>query len=300
MSKSTLLASFWLASFWLAPFWLAIAATATACGKSNRTVLQNKGSDTMLEVAQVWAEKFHQARSDIGVSVTGGGSSVGVAGIINGTVDLANCSREMSADEIAQAKAHNHTPVKHHVGYDGIAIFVHKDNPLASITMEQLKQIYVDGGTITKWSQLGVKMLEGRDNIVVISRQANSGTYEYFKESVLGGKKANFRLGTLDMNGSKDVVDQVVRTPSAIGYSGLAYGKGVDVRMLPVSGMPEQTPIAPSIDTVLDKTYPISRPLFMYTSGEPQGAAKDYLEWIKHDDGQRILMDLGYPPLRKL
>ncbi|HEX5054721.1 MAG TPA: phosphate ABC transporter substrate-binding protein [Planctomycetota bacterium] len=290
MLKSTLFAS----------LCLALGAAFTACGKSNRTVLQNKGSDTMLEVAQVWAEKFHEARPDIGVSVTGGGSSVGVAGIINGTVDIANCSRAMTDQEIADARSRKHDPVQHQVGFDGIAIFVHKDNPIASITIEQLKQIYVDGGTITQWSQLGVKMPEGRDKIVVISRQANSGTYEYFKESVLGGHKANFRLGTLDMNGSKDVVDQVVKTQQAIGYSGLAYGKGVDVKMLPVSAKEGQPAVAPSIDTVLDKTYPISRPLFMYTSGPPTGATKEYLEWITGDDGQRILFDLGYPPLRKI
>jgi phosphate transport system substrate-binding protein len=279
-----------------------------ACGGS-RILIQNKGSDTMLEVAQKWAEKFHEeqaalakleGRPAVGVSVTGGGTSVGVAGIINGTADIANCSRRLTAKEIEDARAHQHEPVEHHVGYDGIAIFVHIDNPLASITMEQLKQIYIEGGTLTKWSQLGVTIRGGRDEIVVVSRQSNSGTYEYFKEAVLGGKKANFRIDTLDMNGSKDVVDQVLKTPSAIGYSGLAYGKGGGVKMLPVTTKEGQPAVAPSIDTVLDKSYPISRELFMYTNGSPQGAAKEYLEWIISDAGQRVLVELGYPPLRKL
>lgn len=271
-----------------------------AANGQGRTLLQNKGSDTMLEVAQRWAEEFHKVRPDVGVSVTGGGSNVGVAGIIDGTTDIANCSRRLNDDEMKLAREHKHEPVEHHVGYDGIAIFVHKDNPIQALTLEQIKQIYVDSGTITKWSQLGVTMPAGRDEIVRISRQANSGTYEYFKEAVLGGKKANFRLGSIDMNGSKDVVDNVAKTVSAIGYSGLSYGKGADVRMVPVKKADDQPAVMPTIDTVLDKSYPISRPLFMYTIGEAKDATKAYLEWIKGDDGQKVLMNLGYPPLRKV
>lgn len=282
----------------LVPLFLATGSMLCACG-GPRTLIQNKGSDTMLEVAQKWAEKFHELRPEIGVSVTGGGTSVGVAGIINGTADIANCSRRLTTDEIDAAKQKQHDPVEHHVGYDGIAIFVHKDNPLTSITMDQIKQIYVDGGSLTKWSQLGVTIPGGRDEIVVVSRQSNSGTYEYFKEAVLGGKKANFRIDTLDMNGSKDVVDLVMKTASAIGYSGLAYGKGVNLKMLPVTTKPGQPAVTPSIETVLDKSYPISRELFMYTNGKPQGATKEYLDWILSEAGQRVLMELGYPPLRK-
>ena len=278
----------------------ALAITLSSCSKSSRILLQNKGSDTMLEVAQRWAEEFRKVKPEVGVSVTGGGSSVGVAGIINGTVDIANCSRKFTEDEIKDAVAQKHEPVEHHVGYDGIAIFVHKDNPIESLTLEQIKQIYVDGGTISKWSQLGVTMPADRDEIVRISRQANSGTYEYFKEAVLGGKKANFRLGSLDMNGSKDVVDNVAKTVSAVGYSGLSYGKGAPVRMVPVKKAADQPAVMPTIDTVLDKSYPISRPLFMYTIGAAKDATKDYLTWILSDAGQRVLLELGYPPLRKL
>ena len=278
----------------------ALAITLSNCSKSSRILLQNKGSDTMLEVAQRWAEEFRKVKPEVGVSVTGGGSSVGVAGIINGTVDIANCSRKFTEDEIKDAVAQKHEPVEHHVGYDGIAIFVHKDNPIESLTLEQIKQIYVDGGTISKWSQLGVTMPADRDEIVRISRQANSGTYEYFKEAVLGGKKANFRLGSLDMNGSKDVVDNVAKTVSAVGYSGLSYGKGAPVRMVPVKKAADQPAVMPTIDTVLDKSYPISRPLFMYTIGAAKDATKDYLTWILSDAGQRVLLELGYPPLRKL
>jgi phosphate transport system substrate-binding protein len=273
--------------------------TLLGCGKSDRVMIQNKGSDTMLEVAQAWAETYGQDKPNLSIAVSGGGSQVGVSGIIDGTVDIANCSRELKPKEIEAARQKGNEPLAHHVGYDGIAIYVHKDNPLQSISMEQLKQLYVENGTITKWSQLGVTPPEGMsDDIILVSRQSNSGTYEYFRESVLGDKSANFRLGTRDMNGSKDVVDLVSKTKSSIGYSGLSYATA-QVRMLPVVGK-SGGPVAPSIDTVLDKSYPIARPLFMYTIGEPKGETLTYLDWIKSDAGQKVLVQNGYPPLRKL
>jgi phosphate transport system substrate-binding protein len=209
------------------------------------------------------------------VSVSGGGSGVGISGIIDGTVDIANCSREMHASELARAAANGHHPVQHKVGYDGIAIYVHKDNPLAAISIAQLREVFGEGGKITKWSQLGVTMPAGTtDDIVLVSRQNNSGTYEYFKEHVLGG--ANMRLGTRDQNSSKDVVELVSSVPAAIGYSGLAYATPA-VRTLPVRMKDDSAPVVPSVDSVLDSTYPIARPLFMYTQGEPTRAGQDAL-----------------------
>lgn len=277
----------------------ALALGATSCSKSNRTLIKNMGSDTLLEVAQSWAEHYRDVREDVSIAVTGGGSGRGITAMIDGAVDIANCSRAMKDKELKAAKDKGQNPIQHHVGYDGIAIFVHKDNPMESISIEQLKQIYVDGGTAKKWSDLGVKMPDGVDDtIVVISRQSNSGTYEYFRESVLG-KEDNFRLGTRDLSGSKDVVDAVINARTSIGYSGLAYATD-EVKMLPVVAKVGGQPVTPSIDTVIERSYPISRPLFMYTNGEPQGAVKEYLDWIKSDVGQRILLDNGYPPLRKL
>jgi phosphate transport system substrate-binding protein len=277
---------------------LALAVGAAACGDGKTVEIQNLGSDTMLEVAAAWADAYHLLRLDVDVSLSGGGSAVGITGIIDGTVDIANCSREMDASEIARAEANGHHPVQHMVGYDGIAIYVHKDNPLASITVAQLREVYAEGGKITKWSQLGAKMPAGTtDDIVLVSRQNNSGTYEYFQEHVLG--KANFRLGTRDQNGSKDVVDLVSGVPAAIGYSGLAYATPA-VRILPVRADEDSPAVVPSIDSVLDRSYAIARPLFMYTQGEPQGEVKEYLAWIVSDAGQRVLQKKGYPPLRKL
>ncbi|MBK8097722.1 MAG: phosphate ABC transporter substrate-binding protein [Planctomycetes bacterium] len=291
----------------------ALLVAITACGKKETPgttgttppaeqgkgrALQIKGSDTMLEVAQAWAETYRTVKPGVKISVGGGGSGGGIAGIINGTVDIATSSRKFTAEETAEAKKHGHDPVEFHVGYDGIAIFVHKDNPIQSISLEQLAQIYGDGGSISKWSDLGVTLPGGGDKIVMVSRQNNSGTYEYFKEAVL--HKQNFKMGTLDQNGSKDVVDQVSKTKASIGYSGLSYGKGADVKMVPVIAKAGTAPVPPSIATVLDKTYPISRPLLMYTSGQPQDEAKAYLEWIVSDAGQHVLLELGYPPLRTL
>ncbi len=289
----------------------AVVATLAACSKPDqsgqqsqnpgqpqgRILIQNKGSDTMLEVAQAWAETYADIETNVGIAVAGGGSQVGVTGLIDGTVDIANCSRAFKPEEVEAARKKGHDPVQHLVGFDGIAIYVHKDNPIAEITLDQLKAIYADGGNVTKWSQLGVKLPSGEDDMVLVSRQSNSGTYEYFREAVLG-KTTNFRLGTRDMNGSKDVVDLVSKVTSGIGYSGLSYATD-QVRMVPVVNKDKKA-VTPSIDAVLEGTYPIARQLFMYTIGEPKGAVAKYLDWIKSDAGQRVLMDRGYPPLRKI
>ncbi|MFO1077523.1 MAG: PstS family phosphate ABC transporter substrate-binding protein [Planctomycetota bacterium] len=272
------------------------------CGPSTKEI-QNVGSDTMLEVAGAWAEAYMGAHKDqdghplVAISVSGGGSGVGIKNLIDGDVDVANASRAMKPEEIQQAEKNGVEPIQHKVGYDGIAIFVHRDNPIQSITIEQLKEMFGDGGKLSKWSEIGVDLGKDADPIVFVSRQNNSGTYEYFKESVLGGEKARYKRECNNLNSSKDVVDFCAKTKGAIGYSGLAYASD-KVRMVPV--VKGDKAIAPSIDTVIDGTYPISRPLFMYTKGEPQGDVKHYLDWIKSDDGQRVLMKKGYPPLRKL
>ena len=184
-------------------------AEGDATAPKSGGMLQNKGSDTMVNMAQALAEEYRKVKPEVAIAVSGGGSGTGIAALENGTVDIANASREIKAEENEKIKTKTgKEPVQHIVAYDGLAIYVHKDNPIQSITKEQLKQIYLDKGTITKWSQLGVKVPDGMgDDIILVSRQSNSGTYEYFREAVLGDKKANFRLGTRDMNGSKDVVE---------------------------------------------------------------------------------------------
>jgi len=264
---------------------------------ADRTVIQNKGSDTLVNVAQAWAEAYRDVKPDVAIAVSGGGSGTGIAAMINGTVDIANASRKMKSKEKDAAKKKGQNPVEHVVGYDALAVYLHKDNPAKSLTFEQLKDVYIRDGKATKWSDLGLKVPGCKsDKIVVVSRQNNSGTYAYFKKAVLG-KKGKFRQGTLDMHGSKDVVDLVEKTACAIGYSGLAYATD-HLKMVCISKKDGDACVNPSVATASDRSYPIARPLFMYTNGEPAGEIKTYLDWAKSDTGQCILLKKGYAPIR--
>lgn len=267
---------------------------ASCGGGEQRQVIQNKGSDTLVNVAQAWAEAYQTVNPSVVVAVSGGGSGTGIAALINGTVDLANASRAIKEKEEQLAIENGHNPVQHIVGYDALAIFLHHDNPLGEISLEQLAGIYGDGGEITRWTDLGIEVpgCQGQE-IVVVSRQNNSGTYAYFREAVL--EKSDFKLGTRDMHGSKDVVDLVEKTPCAIGYSGLAYA--TDHINLPcVSRDTGGACTVPTVETAVDGSYPIARPLFMYTNGEPTGVVGEYLNWIKSDEGQCIILAKGYAP----
>ena len=281
------------------------AAVIASQTVSARTIIQNKGSDTLVNVAQAWAETYPTINPDVVVAVSGGGSGTGIAAMINGTVDIANASRSMKPKEIKQAKDSGQNPVEHVVGYDALAVYIHNDNPAKSLSFHQLARVFGRGGDATKWSDLGLKIPGcGSDQIVVVSRQNNSGTYAYFKKAVLGSaakdgviKKGSFRQGTLDMHGSKDVVDLVEKTPCAIGYSGLAYATE-HVKSACISKADNGTCINPSVATASDRSYPIARPLFMYTDGEPKGDIKKYMDWIKSDAGQCIVKKKGYAPFR--
>ena len=259
---------------------------------AGRVVLQNKGSDTLVNVAQAWAEAYKTVNPSIAIAVTGGGSGTGISALINGTADLANSSRSITAKELDEAKKHGIVPKEHTVGIDALAVFLHKANPIKEFSREQLADIYAEGGKTEKWSQLGVKVPGcDSDEIVRISRQNNSGTYVYFKEAVLGEGK-EYKFGSRDMHGSKDVVDLVAKTPCAIGYSGLAYATP-EVHM-PCIKTADGKCVAPSMKTAVDHSYPIARPLFMYTPGEAKGSVKEYLDWILSDKGQCIIVDKGY------
>jgi phosphate transport system substrate-binding protein len=264
-----------------------------------RSEIQNKGSDTLVNVAQAWAEAYQQVNPDVAVAVSGGGSGTGIAALINGTVDIANASRQMKDKEIKMAEERGHHAVEHIVGYDALAVFLNSANPIDELTFEQLSDIFGRGGKATKWTDLGIEVPGCKDQqIVVVSRQNNSGTYAYFKETVLG-KKGKFRQGTLDMHGSKDVVDLVEKTPCAIGYSGLAYATS-HLKMACISANNGDECVMPSEETASDRSYPIARPLFMYTSGEPQGHIKEYMDWVMSDTGQCIIMKKGYAPARSV
>jgi phosphate transport system substrate-binding protein len=275
------------------------------CGKSGssgsdattaKVTIQNKGSDTMVNLAQAWAEEYRKVAPTVEVEVSGGGSGQGIAALTKGTIDIANCSRNMKPEEIDQAaKNTGKVPKEYIVGYDGLAVYVHKDNPLEEITFEQLSEIFAEGGKITKWSDLGVKIPNtSGDDIVRVSRQSSSGTYEFFREHVLN--KKDYKLGSRDMNGSKEVVELVSSTPTAIGYSGMGYATS-GVKMLKVAPKAGQPAYAPTVQNTLNKTYPISRSLLVYTLGEPQGPVKLYIDWMLSDAGQKLVEASGYVPL---
>jgi len=283
---------------------LAAAFVAVACGggggsqtvKPARTVIQNKGSDTMANVAQVWAEEYRKVTPDVEVEVSGGGSGVGIAALMRGAVDVANASRDLKPAEAEQAQKYTgKKPVGFTVGFDALAVYVHEDNPLSEITLEQLTDLYAEGGKTTRWSELGVKIPGVSDDTIVrVSRQSSSGTYEFFREQALGTR--DFRMGSRDLNGSKEVVELVGGTLTAIGYSGMGYATPA-VKTVRVTSKPGSPSVAPTVAAVHDKTYPLARSLHLYTLGEPQGAVKQYIDWILSDAGQKVVEDSGYVPV---
>jgi phosphate transport system substrate-binding protein len=286
-------------SLWISLSCATLIAAPAGCGKKRGggQMIQNKGSDTMVNLAQAWAEEYQKVKPEVGIAVTGGGSGTGIAALINGTVDIANASRDMKDAEKAQAKKNTgKEPIEHTVAYDALAVYVHKSNPIAKITKENLNCIYGESGTCGKWSDLKVEVpgCSGQE-IVRVSRQNNSGTYMFFREWVVG-EKNDFKLGSRDMSGSKDVVDLVERTPCAIGYSGLGY-KTAGIKTVCVATAEGDECVEPSAEAAVSGKYPLARALFMYTLGEAQGEAKGYLDWVRSDAGQAIVERSGYAPL---
>jgi phosphate transport system substrate-binding protein len=271
-----------------------LALVACSPRGEDRALIQNKGSDTLVNVAQAWAEQYREVNPSVAVAVTGGGSGTGISAMINGTVDIANSSRKMKDSELEAARANGIEPMEFVVGYDALAVYVHPDNPASSFTLEQLAQIYGEGGSAESWSDLGLTVPGcSSGEIVRVSRQNNSGTYAYFREAVLAD--GDFKLGSRDMHGSKDVVDLVENTPCAIGYSGLAYATE-HVKLPCIAQSDRGDCVAPSVPTAIDGSYPIARPLFMYSAGQPEGAVKDYLDWILSETGQCVILEAGYAP----
>jgi len=250
----------------------------------------------MVNLALAWAEAYTAQHPEVSIAVTGGGSGTGIAALINGTVDIANASREMKPEEIAEARARGIEPVQHVVARDAIAVVVHPDNPVDRLTIPQLAAIFT--GEITNWQEVG-----GEDRpIVLLSRESNSGTYMYFLEQVVrqGDKesKALFSPDTLLMPSSEGISNEIRQNPNAIGYDGLGYVTP-DQKTIAVARTAKGPFVQPSIETVNDGTYPIARPLYMYTNGQPTGVIRDYLEWIKGPEGQALVKKLGFIPLRK-
>ena len=256
--------------------------------------LTNKGSDTIVNLALAWAEAYHVTYPNVSVSVTGGGSGTGIAAMISGNVDIANASRTMKDREIANAKENGFVPVEYVIARDGIAVIVNPHNPVNQLTLQQLSDIF--SGKITNWVDVGG---ENRP-IVCLSREVNSGTHVHFLETVvrMGNKKDEtfFAPSTLLLPSSVGITSEISQNPNAIGYDGLGYVTEA-VKTVAVSPNDISTYIMPTIETVIDDTYPISRSLYMYLPGEPTGYTKDYIDWIYSSEAQSIVKKLGFVPV---
>lgn len=282
---------------------LLFPATLIACGprgssasiaQAEQSAIENKGSDTIVNLALAWAERYQTIQPEIRISVTGGGSGTGIAALINGTVDIANASRQIKPEEIEEAQANGVEPVEHTIARDAIAVIVNLENPVDQLTIQQVSDIY--SGKITNWQMVG-----GEDRpIVRLSRETNSGTHVYFLENVLRlGEKENktfFSPETLLLPSSEGITAEIRQNPNAIGYDGLGYVTD-EVKVIGIAETEESEYILPSAATVNSGKYPIARDLYMYTVGEPEGDIAIYLEWILAAEAQEIVTELGFVPI---
>ena len=255
--------------------------TPSICAKSNRLVIQ--GSTTVLPIAQKCAEVFMRNHPEANISVRGGGSGTGIAALIDGICDIADSSRPIKKKEILKAEEKEVNPEPYVVAMDGIAVIVHSSNHVDKLTLGQIKDIYT--GKISNWNQLGGR----RQKIVVISRDVASGTYECFSKLAL--KKERVRPEALLQASNMAVAQTVKRTEGAVGYVGLGY-LSPEVKALAVNG------VIPSVGTVRSGSYPISRPLFMYTDGAPKGLTKDFIDFVLSWEGQGIVEEEGFVTLK--
>jgi phosphate transport system substrate-binding protein len=259
-------------------------------------MLQIKGSDTMVNLTQAWAEDFMKTHPGLSIAVTGGGSGTGISSLLNNTCDIAQVSREMKESELTLARNKGFEPKMIIVALDGIAVIVHPDNPVSEITIDQLADVYT--GNVTNWSQLG-----GRDGkIVLLSREVNSGTHVYFKEHVLRHGRPNgkeeFTPRALLLPSSQAIADEAAENLDAIGYYGMGY-ISPKVKVLKVAVSSDAPFMAPTIDDVQSNAYPIARPLIMYTKGEPKDLAKTFLDYVLSREGQEIVKRIDFVPVVK-
>jgi len=269
-------------------------ASAQADAAAQKTI-ENTGSDTIVNLALAWAEAYQKVKPEVRISVSGGGSGTGIAALINKTTDIANASRKINDTETQDAKKNGVEPREIEIARDAIGVIVNPHNPVQQLTLQQISDIY--SGKITNWREIG-----GEDRpIVLLSRESNSGTHVYFLAQVvrLGDSKDKtlFSQDTLLLPSSEGIMAEVRQNPNAIGYDGLGYITP-DVKTLAIASKDGGEYVKPSVESVNNGKYPIARPLFMYTNGEPAGDVKTYLDWILGPDGQKIVGDLGFVPLQ--
>lgn len=267
-----------------------------AANSGTRVYMEDKGSDTMVNLALYWAERYQELNPEVSISVTGGGTGTGIAALISKSASIANASRKIEAEEVALANLNGIEPHELVVARDAIAVIINRQNPINQLTLQQLSDIY--SGKIENWSQIGG---ENRP-IVKLSRETNSGTHVYFLESVIRlgnpNDKTIFSADTLLLPSSEGIITEVRDNPNAIGYDGLGYVTE-DVKTLAISEGSGKPFFLPNVETVKQNLYPIARDLYMYTNGEPTGELLNYLDWILSFEGQQIVQELGFVPVNK-
>ena len=273
---------------------MAIILAGCASGTSINII----GSNTVTPLSSVWAEDYMAANPDVSIAVSGPGSGVGIAALIDGTTDICQSSRKIKASEVDQSHDKGVNPYEIQVATDALSVVVHPDNPVSELTIEQLSDIYTN--KVTNWQEVG----GNNAPIVAIARDTNSGTHVFFKEHVvqmsgLPSEDTRLEYGNqvLFLPSTKGGVEQVAQNPSAIFYPGLGYVTD-DVKPLGIKRTGEDTAVFPSVETALDGTYPIARPLLYYTDGVPTGVIKDYIDYCLSAEGQAKVLQVGYVPLQ--
>jgi phosphate transport system substrate-binding protein len=276
---------------------LALGQPAPA-GAADKVEIRIKGSDTMIQLTTAWAEAYRKVKPNVFINANGGGTGTGFAALQNNNTDICSASRDIKKEEAEKVKAATGKEAKEFAtAYDALAVYVHSKSPLKEISIDELREIWAEGGNITTWDQVNPAM---KGKIVLIGRQNNSGTYDYFREHICGKtadkKQREFRGGVSELNGSSEVVENVAKTRSAIGYSGMGY-KTKDVNWLKVSAKKGEPAIEPGVEAARSGRYPISRKLFLYTAGEPTGEVKAFIDWTLSPAGQKIVEQEGFVPL---
>ena len=268
-----------------------IAALVTSCavppaGKQNITL---KGSDTMLQIGQRWAEVYMKDHPNATIQVTGGGSGTGIAALVNGTTQICQSSRPMKDEEKASVKQQRKADVSEiPVAVDALAVYLNKQNRVDHMTMEQVRRIFQ--GEITNWKDVGGP----NANIVLYGRENNSGTYVFFKEHVLAN--GDFAEKYQPLGGTAAVINAVVKDVNGIGYGGIGYA--TDLKAISIAKDAASEPVAPTMENALSNKYPLSRFLYWYTASAPAGTIKDLVDWVLGPQGQNTVKDVGFYPLK--
>ncbi len=271
-------------------------SVATVFAAKDKNSIQIKGSDTMVNLGQAWAEKYMEKNAGEFTAVTGGGSGTGLSSLISGSCDIAMSSRNIKEKEILLAKQKGINPTEIKVALDGLAVVVNPSNPVSKLTIDQLAGIFT--GKITNWKELGGK----DEKIVILSREVNSGTHVYFKEHVLRKNDPNakneFAPSALLLSSSQAIADEVAGNPDAVGYYGMGY-TSTKQKSIAVAKDEKSEYVIPTIENVLSGKYPISRPLFLYTNGSPAGLVKKFVDFTLSKEGQDIVTATDFVPVKK-